>query len=390
MCWKGYLFIANSPKLSDSDHESIESVPVGSFRESSLFAARELGYKLFCGIARYYPERIKCSTLGYDVIFYNDNIFRNVLAFKDNWIAYKNACRFLERYPEIEVIHCNTPIGGVIGRLVGYKYKKKVIYTAHGFHFYEGAPLLNWILFYPVEKILSKWTDVLITINSEDYNLARAKFKLRNNGKVYYVPGVGVDTSKFQNVENIESGIRQEIGLDENSIIVVAVGRLDVNKNIATLIKAFADIKSYNTHLVICGEGDQRDKLETLIKDNKLQDRVHLIGNRSDISTIYNASDIFVLASYREGLSRSIMEGMASGLPCVVSKIRGNVDLIDENGGFVVSPFKPEEFTNAIDKLANNTILRKKMGDYNRIKVGKFSLTSSKEAFLNIFKRELK
>ena len=189
---KGYLFISNSTKPSGEKAESLEPITIGTFALAAVDAAAKLGFKIYCGVNRSHPEQLTCT--NYDVTFYNEHTYRNVFAWKDNWQAYKNLCAFLELHPDIEVIHCNTPIGGVIGRLCGRKYHKKVIYTAHGFHFYKGAPLKNWLLFYPVEKWLARMTDVLITINQEDYELACNRLKLRKGGKVFYIPGVGFNT----------------------------------------------------------------------------------------------------------------------------------------------------------------------------------------------------
>lgn len=386
---KSYLFISNSVKPTIQEYESIEPIAISNFESSSLYAARELGYKLFMGVSKAFPDEIRCATHGYDITYYNEHTFRNILAFKDNWIAYKNTCTLLEKHPEIRVIHCNTPIGGVIGRLTGCKFKKKVIYTVHGFHFYKGAPFLNWLLFYPIEKLLARYTDALITINTEDFERAK-NFKLRNNGKIYYVPGVGVDITKFHNVDVRTSDIRKELRLGNDAIVVVAVGRLDVNKNNASIIKGIANAKNKNLHLVVCGEGDQRTNLERQIVELGLQDRVHLIGNRSDVPAIYQKSDIFVLASFREGLSRSIMEGMASCLPCVVTDIRGNRDLIDNGkGGMLVNSKNADEFAAAFDKLAESKELRNQFGKYNKEKVEKFSLEALQKAFLDIFKKEI-
>lgn len=382
---KGFLFISNGAKPAKKIDHPCE-IDIGSFSYPAIDAANNKGYKLYLGYNVDHPEYLKCKQ--YDITYYNQDIYRNVFALKDNIKAYKSLCKFLDNHHDIEVINCNTPIGGVIGRICGHKYKKKVIYTVHGFHFYKGAPLLNWLLFYPIERFLLRWTDVLITINSEDYRRAQ-RFKLLNKCRIYYVPGVGVDLSRFDNVVSPDCDIRKELKLPHDSIVLVAVGRLDNNKNIDTIINGVAMMKYTNVHLIVCGEGKQRGKLETLIRAKGLQERVHLIGNRNDVSAIYQSSDIFVLASYREGLSRSVMEAMASGLPCVVSKIRGNVDLIDENGGFTVSPYKPLEFAKAFELLAKDEIRRHNFGAYNREKVKHFSLESSKEAFLNIFNKEL-
>jgi len=385
---KGYLFISNSTKPTDEQYKSLESVGPDSFSTAALWAANKMGWGLHMGINRKCPDLIKSKT--YDIKFYNQHIYRNIFAFKDNWKAYKNLCHYLNSHPEIEVIHCNTPIGGVIGRIVGHKYKKKVIYTAHGFHFYMGAPRLNWLLFYPIEKFLARWTDILITINKEDYAVAQ-RFMNKKEGKAYYVSGVGVDVSRFKTSRNDGNNVRDDLGLDDKDILVVSVGRLDKNKNNITILKAISLTKNTNIHLIICGEGDEKDRLLKLSKDLEISDRIHLLGIRNDIPQIFSHSDIFVLASFREGLSRSIMEAMAAGLPCIVSDIRGNRDLIDVGkGGMLFSPHDANQLANCIDELATNPERMATMGMYNNRKVERFSLEASQNAHKTIFEKELK
>lgn len=383
----GYLFISNGTKPDLSVTQDID-IDIDNFSQAAIYAANELGCKLYMGYNVDHPERLKCRQ--YNITFFHANIYRNIFAISDNYKAYKILFNFLRSNPDIKFIHCNTPIGGVIGRLCGFRLHKKVIYTAHGFHFYKGAPIINWILFYPIEKFLALITDVLITINYEDFEIAK-HLKLHNNGQVYYVPGVGVDIQKIQRTNIASPNIRQELNLDNDAIILLSVGRLDVNKNNETIIKGFKDVKNKNLHLVICGDGNQMSKIKRLVNELNLQNRVHLLGNRNDIYSIYKISDIFVLGSFREGLSRSIMEGMASGLPCVVSDIRGNRDLIEnKKGGILVNPHHANEFTKAFDILANDKELRLLYGAFNKERVKLFSLEASQKAFLDIFKKELK
>lgn len=386
---KGYLFISNTAKPSKEEWLSKTPLPIGNFENCSLYAAKQMGFRLFRGISRKYPEMIMCASPDYEITYYDQHTYRSIFAIKDNWLAYKNACNLLRKYPEIEVIHCNTPIGGVIGRLVGKKFNKKVIYMVHGFHFYKGAPLINWLFFYPVEKFLLRYTDVLITINTEDYNRAK-NFKLKNSGNVYYVPGVGIDLDKISKVSLSRDAKRKELGLPINDILVIAVGRLDKNKNLALVIDAIGKMRNTNVHLIVCGEGEQRNKLENQVLNLGLSKRIHLLGNRKDVVDLYNASDIFVLSSFREGLSRSIMEAMGAGLPCIVTKIRGNTDLIeDAKGGFCIDPHDSDVFAKYLDLLVEDEHLRSEFSKFNKQKIKAFSDTVVKEKMTEIFKKEL-
>lgn len=380
---KGFLFISNSTKPSKVVYESLEPFTPGSFSIASICAANKMGWELHMGINRKYPNKIK--SLKYDIKFYNQNIYRKIFAFKDLWKAYKNLCNYLNKNPNIEIIHSNTPIGGVIGRIVGHKFKKKVIYTAHGFHFYKGAPILNWILFYPIEKFLARWTDVLITINKEDYAVAQ-KIMGNNGKKSYYVPGVGVDLEKFQIVSNEGQDIRKELKLKNEDILIIAIGRLDRNKNNSAIIKALSKLKQQNVHLALCGEGEMRAELERLCESFKLTQRVHFLGIRKDIPQILKKSDIFVLASFREGLSRSIMEAMAAGLPCVVSDIRGNRDLIEDGkGGHLANPKDASSFADAITKLVASSEKRNKMGEWNKNRIKQYDVDIVQKIMIEIY-----
>ena len=287
-----------------------------------------------------------------------------------------------------DVIHCNTPIGGMLGRLAGKKCKvKKVIYQAHGFHFYKGAPLLNWLLYYPVEKWLARYTDALITINQEDYALAKRKMKLRNGGKVYYVPGVGVDIHRFSNAAINKGAKRRELGIPEDAVLLLSVGELNHNKNHETVIRAIADM---NVHYIIAGQGELQQHLETLIDELNLRDRVKLLGFRSDVKELYEAADIFVFPSFREGLSVAVMEAMASGLPCVASKIRGNTDLLGSGeGGFLCNPHNASVFAEKINLLAADAALREQMGSANLVAIRKFSTETVIRQMQDIYAAEL-
>lgn len=232
---------------------------------------------------------------------------------------------------EYDIVHCHTPVAAVCTRIACLRARRKgtrVFYTAHGFHFYKGAPLKNWLLYYPVEWMCSWWTDVLITINKEDYKRAKKKFHAK---ETIYVPGVGVDMEKFQPDATIREKKRAELGLKETDIMILSVGELNRNKNHAVVIRALAELNNKNLHYFITGQGELRDELILLADDLKICGQVHLTGYRADVSELMQAADIFVLPSIREGLNVSLMEAMASGLPCIAGRIRGNTDLIADS-----------------------------------------------------------
>jgi len=274
------------------------------------------------------------------------NVIQNIKAYKQTYILLKK-----NRY---KFIHCHSPIGGVCGRIAAHRTKTKVIYTAHGFHFYKGAPLLYWLLFYPIEKWLSKYTDILITINREDESRAKEKFNARN---VYYLPGIGISVERYRNKCFDKIYKRKELGLSENDFVILSVGELNKNKNHEIIIKALYKIKEKNIHYMICGKGPLERRFIKLINKYNLNDNVHLMGFRTDIDEIYKISDLFVFPSFREGLSVALMEALASGLPVIASNIRGNNDLIEHGkNGILIDDNKIDSYVNAILQIYNKTI----------------------------------
>lgn len=274
-----------------------------------------------------------------------------------------------------DIVHCHTPNAAMITRLVCRRYRKKyglkVFYTAHGFHFYKGAPRLNWMVYYPIEKFCSRFTDKLITINREDHNLARSKFHAR---EVHYVPGVGIDLSKFDSIKVDPKAKRREIGVPEDAFLLFSVGELNKNKNHQIIVKALAKLNRPHVHYAIAGRGDQHDELLKLAEELGIAQKVHLLGYRTDIPELNCAADVFCFPSYREGLSVSLMEAMACGLPGVCSSIRGNVDLIDPKGGYLFAPDAldtcMEALASAIDENNHD------MGTYNRNRITDFGNTA--------------
>lgn len=281
--------------------------------------------------------------------------------------AYRQVKKIVTKH-KYDLVHCHSPVGGFVTRLACRKARKlgtRVFYTAHGFHFYSGAPLKNWLLYYPAERLCAHYTDLLITINAEDYHLARQKMKAK---RVEYVPGVGIDIDRFTRIDVNVLEKRKEIGVPENATLLLSVGELNCNKNHETVIRA---IKNLDIHYIIAGQGDMRDHLQSVISELGLTNRVKLLGVRSDIAELCCAADAFAFPSFREGLSVSIMEAMASGLPVACSRIRGNIDLIDQSGGVFFDPHSVTECRDAIKSMLEADL--SKMSAHNREKVKKYS-----------------
>lgn len=384
---KKYLFISNSNKPTREKARSRDVVKLGNVRRPSLDAANQLGYQIWVGVNRDNPEKLK-SDAPYEVNFYDSHTYRNIFNLKDNYIAYRNLMNLLKKY-DFDVIHCNTPIGGFLGRVCGRKAKvPKIIYTAHGFHFYKGAPLYQQVIIRSVEKLLARWTDVIITMNTEDYKAAK-KFKLRNNGSVYKIPGVGIDTEMYKNIKVDKEAYREKLGLNAEDIICMSSGDLIKRKNYETSIRAVAKIDNPNLHYLICGKGPEEHRLKELTKELGVESRIHFLGYRTDIKELLKISDIFLFMSFQEGLPRSLMEAMASGLPCIASDIRGNRDLLDHMRDYLVEPKDICLTSDMIKELIEDDSSRLIQGQYNQEKIKKYDTKKVEELIKNIYFEEL-
>ena len=297
-----------------------------------------------------------------------------------NISAFKKLNRIVKE-KKIDTVFCHEPVGGAMGRVVGHLNHCKVIYMAHGFHFYKGAPRTS-LIYYNVEKLLAHWTDVLVTINQEDYE-ASLRFSSSNKVKI---PGIGIDINKFEFSPN-SVYIREQFNLNSEDVVCLSVGELIPRKNHEVVIRAIAKLDNAHIHYFIAGDGELKDYLFDLINELDVSNQIHLLGYRKDINKLCNAADVFIMPSLQEGLSVALMEAMATGKVIVASKIRGNVDLIDENkGGILVPPRDVTEFASSLKNIINNKNKWKEYSKYNMNKVKQFSIDSVRAYMDEIYK----
>ncbi len=348
---------------------------VNNFCMSSLMAAKELNVEYHIAGNWSYKDDAerRADEQKYGIHIYQLDFMRSPISLK-NITAYKHLKEIVAR-ENFDVIHCNTPIGGVLGRLVAKKSKTKhVIYQVHGFHFYKGAPRLNWLVYYPIEKWLARYTDTLITINQEDFDIAKRKFRLKNHGKIYYVPGVGIDLSQYKPYNLHE--LRSSLEIAEDDIMLISAGDLVERKNYKLSIQAIAEANMPNLKYCICGIGEQLEELKAYAKQLNVESQIQFLGFRSDMKELLQVADIFLFTTKQEGLPRSMMEAMASGLPCIASKVRGNTDLLEDGiGGYLCDAENISEFANAIRKLASDHELREQFGNANLKHILEFDIT---------------
>ncbi|MDD6259332.1 MAG: glycosyltransferase [Erysipelotrichaceae bacterium] len=293
--------------------------------------------------------------------------------------------------PKYAFMHCHSPIGGAIGRVVAKRNGVKSIYTAHGFHFYDGAPVKNWLLFYPIEKELSRITDVLITINKEDYKRAKDHFYAK---KVIKIPGVGVDTAKFETCHVDKEAKRKELGIPSDAFVLLSVGELSDRKNQKVVIEAMKQIKDsdpdayQNIYYLMVGKGDKKSEFEELIHSYELQNHVKLLGFRSDIGELCEAVNCFVHPSIREGLGIAPLEAMAAGLPLISSYVNGIKDYTEDgkSGVCIKDPTSVEEMTSAILKMYHDLDFCRKCGANNFETAKLFDVTKTDEIMNEIYR----
>ena len=346
---------------------------------------KEMGWETAVAARNDYENPDDC-VIPYCDTYYNIPFERNPLK-SGNLKAYKELKHIIDE-GEYDIIHCHTPVGAMLTRLAAKQARKqgtKVFYTAHGFHFYKGAPAINWILYYPVEKWLSRYTDVLITINKEDYERAKT-FKA---GKVCYVPGVGIDLKKFNVGYVNKEQKRKEIGVSADDFVLLSVGELIPRKNHEVVIRALSVFKQLDkfNHIeyVICGRGAYETDLKKLAEGLDVADHVHFLGYRNDISEICNCADLFVFMSHQEGLPVALMEAMACGLPAVCSNIRGNTDLIEDGVTGLLANNTPEEVAESISKMKSDTALRNRVASAALQKIKQFDLSSVEDEMSKIY-----
>lgn len=323
-------------------------------------------------VISYGKENIPFCNKHYDV-----KMDRNPVSFINLKAFFK--IRKIIRQNEYSVLSCHTPVGGMLGRLCSIGSTAKVVYTAHGFHFFKGNSLLKNLIYKSAEKFLAHYTDVIITINEEDFNAAKG-LKLKKGGKVIKINGIGVNTKKIESLRVDIQEKRKSFGIG-NEKIILTVGELIERKNYKTALEAFSMISDKTAKYIICGKGRQEAALKKYARRLNISERVIFAGFRKDIYEILKISDLFFFPSYQEGMPLALMEAMAAGLPIVCSEIRGNKDLMKNAAGFMAKPSDSKAFAEKIDMVMKNKI----SGEKNKKAVLPYDIENIKPIMKKLF-----
>lgn len=321
-----------------------------------------------------------------DIDVIDVSIPRSVFQVSDIIRSYKTV-KTLADERHYRIVHCHSPIGGVIARLACRNARKKgtkVIYTGHGLHFFKGAPIVNWLIFYPIERFCSLFTDVMIAINHEDY----LREKSWNTCRVEYVPGIGVDTASFMNMKIEKESLRKDLGFSYDDFIFMSTGQISVRKNHEVIIRALAKINDERVKYLIVGFGELEEKLKQMVFELGLENRVVFAGYRSDVKQLLHVVDAFAFPSLQEGLPVALMEAMAAGLPVVCSRIRGNVDLIENGkGGYLCDAHDIADFAEKMENIVRNDVSQ--MKEINQKTIKNFDRKVVNEDMVNIYKAQM-
>lgn len=331
---------------------------------------------------RKYIEKIKAE----GVILHNIHFARSPFS-SANIPAYRELMKIIDG-GNYDLIHTHTPATSIFARMAAREARKNgtvVMYTCHGFHFHNAAPKKNWIMYYPVEKWMSRYTDYIVTINKEDFNRAKT-FHAKN---VRYIPGVGVDINRIKNAIVDKKEYKKSIGIPEDCVMLLSVGEMIERKNHQVIIKALGKLKRDDIYYVICGKGPLKEELEQLSKS--LGVHTVFLGFRRDIPELCNTADISAFPSRIEGLGLAGIEAMAAGVPLVSSNVHGILDyVIDGKTGYACEPDDVDGFAMAINELADSEALRERMRE-NCIKaVEPFEIKNALNTMWDIYREILK
>lgn len=359
------------------------------FEMNDVQILKEMGYEIHYATNFRHPvyDIDQDKLLEEGIRLYPIDIEKSPIHIVRNIRAFRQLCRII-REENISLIHCHNPIGGVLGRMVALacgRKKLKVIYTAHGFHFYKGAPFLSWLIYYPVEALLASITDCLITINREDYECAK-HFPFSKRRLTIQIPGVGVKTERFSKDCKSRDEMRSRLKIRTDDFYILSVGEINRNKNHEVILKAIAMLQDSRIHYGICGKGEQDAELLKLAEKLGISEQFTLFGFRNDIPDMLQCADCFAFPSKREGLGIAAIEAMAGGIPLITSDCRGTREyMVNGFTGFICFQNSPSEYAKAIKRLMTDQKLRRQISFVCREMAAQFDLSETDKIMRKVY-----
>ena len=364
--------VVRGKKMKKILYVTTVSRTVNAFLVPHIMMLLDQGYLV--DIACCVDQDVNDILLNRGVEVYDLPFTRNPLDLR-NLKAFKKLSK-IQKENRYETVHVHTPIAALYGRLLKLKYHTlKTVYTVHGFHFHQGGSLSGWLMYYPIEWVMAKFTDQLITINDEDFE----RGKRLGARATYKVNGVGVTVSDYQLRDYEAKFNRYKYDLAKDDFVILMIAEVNKNKNHQQMIQAVELLKQRGKSVkVLCaGEGSLFDEVVAEVEKRGLSDSIHMLGYRTDIKELIGVSDIGILLSYREGLPRNIMELMACGKPVIGTNIRGIRDLvIDGETGFLVPVGDAVTTAECIEKLMSDAELVSVMGVRALEEVEKYNVES--------------
>lgn len=369
---------------------------IQQFNHRNIKILQNLGYKVhvatnmedFGSMSAEENERFKQWMIDNDVIAHQIDFERRMGSLKGNIRSVKQLIKLFKEI-DFTFVHVHSPLGSVLGRLVAKQFKVPAIYTAHGFHFFKGGPRSGWIFFYPLEWFFSFITDTLITINDEDYEVAKKYMHAKN---IVKINGIGVGVEQAWRVTDEEKliarrNVRKELNIPEDAVMMSSVGELSDRKNHKVVLEALKMMKPEqlkNIYYIIAGTGSNGEVLDDLAESFGFKDHFKLVGYRSDIQNINFSSDISIFPSLQEGLGVAGLEAAIDGVYLIGSDIRGIKDyILSDSIGVIFNPRNAKQLKNVLEKKIDANILNSKL---NRSRLCQFDIKSVDRAMQKIYK----
>lgn len=313
-----------------------------------------------------------------------------------NLIGTAGRVRELVEANGYDIVHVHTPIAAFVTRFALRKLpegkRPVVIYTAHGFHFHPDQDPMLAAIYRAIERTAARWTDFLVTINEADFDEAR-RFKTIDPGRVRHIPGIGVDVERFapNTVDPATArAIRRELDVPESAFVILMIAEFGYVKRHLYLLNALEKVTDRNVVVVFVGEGPLQERIRRAAIARRISDRVRFVGYRRDIPQLLAASNALILVSEREGLPRSVLEAMASGIPVIGTATRGITDAVGEDSGWIAPKYDGMALARLIDRVAGDPddVLIKGLAARERAR-SRFALSSIITAYEELYREAL-